>query len=180
MSSQTFLETKSTMVRPLSEAPIRSRSVRRLGYDENEAVAVDRWENEGGKWIDRLTSRNHSASRKPHSASNRVDHGNGNLGRIVYVILTKPQDSTSFFALELGEKRVGICVFNRKVHAMQFEKNTQGLSTGAVTPIAAEALADALEAKKAQGATDVIIDPSASSGRSKATDIDEYISSIKL
>lgn len=180
MSSHTLLKATSTTVRRFSEAPIGKGSVRRLGYDEIEAVAVDRWENEGGSGIDRLTSMNPGASRKPHLASIRVDHGNGNLGRIVYVILTKPQDSTSFFALELGEKRVGICVFNRKVHAMQFAKNTQGLWTGAVAPIAAEALADALEAKKARGATDVIIDPSASSGRSKATGIEEYISSIKM
>lgn len=66
MSSHTVLKATSTTKRPFSEAPIGSGSVRRLGYDEIEAVAVDRWENEGGRWVCRLTSMNDHATPKPH------------------------------------------------------------------------------------------------------------------
>ena len=100
--------------------------------------------------------------------------------QIVFVILTKSTDPTSYFAVEMGERRIGICVFTQRVHAMQFEKNAQGLWRDAVTPVGAEALIEALKAKRLEGATHVLIDPSASSGTSDATDIDEYMSSIQV
>lgn len=100
--------------------------------------------------------------------------------QVVFVIQTKPTDPTSYFAVEMGERRIGICVFTQKVHAMQFEKNAQGLWRDAVTPVGAEALIEALKVKKSEGATHVLIDPSASSGASDATDIDEYISLIQV
>ena len=66
MSRPTLPEPTSTTVRPLGKAPIGISSVRRLGCDEIEAVAVDRWENEGGRWVCRLTSMNDRVTPKPH------------------------------------------------------------------------------------------------------------------
>lgn len=49
MSSQTRAKVKMTPIPPLNEAPIESDLERRLGYDDIEAVALDRWANEGGR-----------------------------------------------------------------------------------------------------------------------------------
>lgn len=97
-----------------------------------------------------------------------------------YVVLLQPTDPTSLFTTELGEGRIAACIFSQLHQAMQFVKNAHGLAGVGITPMDVETLHHALEVRKRDGVTHVLLDPSAASGPSRADEIDEFMSSLKV
>jgi len=95
-----------------------------------------------------------------------------------FVILTKPTDPTSIFTTDLGEGRIGMCVFSRPHNALLFGKNAQGIDPSGVSQLDAEALRRGVETCKQKGATHVLLDPSFGAGGAEAIEIDEFLSTI--
>lgn len=99
----------------------------------------------------------------------------------LFVILPRPPAATaSLFTTDLGDGRIAVCVFSHREHAMLFAMNAQGLDVSGVAPITGEKLREALATEKRNGATHVLLDPSAGSGFADAIAIEAFLARIAV